>query len=95
MFLERKPFTHEARRCDLSIIVGTEPFGDPLSQSVMSRKDSKGHAGGSEGPRVGVTGGVSGGRCYALGILHISILIRSAVNTSNRLAQTSKVQCST
>ena len=75
--------------------MGTEPFGDPLSQSVTSRKDSKGHAGGSKGPRVGVTGGVSGGRCYALGILHISILIRSAVNTSNRLAQTSKVQCST
>ena len=75
--------------------MGTKLFGDPLSQSVMSRKDSKGHAGGSKGPRVGVTGGVSGGRCYTLGILHISILIRSAVNTSNRFAQTSKVQCST
>lgn len=71
--------------------MGAEQLRDPLSQSVMSRKDSKRNAGGSKGPRVGVTGEISGGRCYALGILHISILIRSAVNISNRFAQTSKV----
>lgn len=32
--------------------MGTKLLWDPPSQSVMSRKDSKGNAGGSQGPRV-------------------------------------------
>ena len=87
LFLGIEPFTRKGRHCDLSIFMGTKPLWDPLSQSVMSRKDSKGNAGGSKDARMGVAGEISEGCCYAPGILHLSVLVRSAVNVRSRFAQ--------